>query len=116
MNGQEYKMAPYSEVQAMAMPMTNSVPSGATVVNGAYFNWNESGFVGTGWYITDGSPLASAGLTLDTIDQYLADKGNLNEVFANWAPNFNEFMSWADNFREGRSGAGCADFDISVQQ
>lgn len=116
MNGQEYKAAPYTDVQAIAMAMDNSIPSGSTVVNGAYFSWNENGFVGTGWYITDGSPLKNAGITDDTIGEYLENNGNLNQVFADWHPSFDEFMNWADNFREGGPGTGCADFDISVQQ
>lgn len=115
MNGQEYKAAPYSEVQAMVMPMDLTVPSGSTVVNGAYFSWNESGFVGVSWFITPGSPLDSAGITEESIDQYLTDNGDLNDVFSSWNPSFDGFMSWADNFRDGATGAGCADFDISVQ-
>ena len=48
--------------------------------------------------------------------EYLENNGNLNQVFADWHPSFDEFMNWADNFREGGQGTGCADFDISVQQ
>lgn len=114
MNGGTYKAAPYSPVAANAIGTSRAIPSGSTVVNGAYFSWNENGFTGTGWYITDGSPLDSAGITEENIDDYLAQNENLNSVFASWSPTFDGFMNWADNFREGGAGYGCADFDISV--
>ena len=106
MNGGIYKAAPYSPVEANSIPANRAIPSGATVVNGAYFSWNDNGFTGRGWFITDGSPLDSAGITEDTVDDYLAANSNLNEVFANWSPSFDGFMNWADNFREGRAGYG----------
>lgn len=111
MNGGIYKAAPYSPVEANSAPANRAIPSGATAVNGVYFSWNEKGFTGSGWYITDGSPLASAGITEQSIDDYLAENENLNSVFASWSPTFEGFLNWADNFREDGPGAGCAYFD-----
>ena len=115
MNGGIYKAAPYSPVEANSAPANRAIPSGSTVVNGAYFSWDEDGFSGTGWYITPGSPLSDYGLTTEeAIHEYLSSYTNLNEVFSAWSPSFDEFMNWADNFRNGNKGEGCANFDISV--
>lgn len=43
-------------------------------------------------------------------------QGTLNGIFSSWNPTFDQFMDFADNFREGEIAAGCADFDISVQE
>lgn len=48
--GANYSVNPeiYSEVAAFSTRNT-SIPSGASIVHGIYYMWNENGFTGNGW-------------------------------------------------------------------
>lgn len=118
-NGGNYVSAPiYNDVAAYSTYANSTVPSGATVINGAYFRWDRSGFTGHGWFRqVEGGPLsgfASDEAVLAYIDG--EGQGTLNGIFSSWNPTYDQFMDFADNFREGEIAAGCADFDISVQE
>ncbi|MFR4948137.1 hypothetical protein [Thomasclavelia spiroformis] len=72
----------------------NSIPSGATTVEGYFFHWTpDGGFIGTGWYSGfSGSPVNvfNEGVYAnndDAFQQYvngLGENPNLNNVFSQW--------------------------------
>lgn len=72
----------------------NTIPSGASVVEGIYYMWNDAGFTGQGWmtdieggptYMFDNGRYANN----DTaFAEYAATVPNLNEVFGEWAEHY----------------------------
>lgn len=95
-SGGNYVSAPYSAVAAYSVDGTNTIPSGATIVQGVYYMWDEQGFISTGWHADMfGSPINSGlgNVSNDEVLAYIADpnrgNGTLDPIFANWNPDMN---------------------------
>lgn len=121
-SGGSYKSTPvdseaYVSIAAYKVNARDAVPSGATVINGVYFIWNNSGFTGHSFYTNiPYGPTASYGFKSDqAVIDYITANINLDDVFASWNPTFDEFMYFADLFRTGGEAYGCADFDIGTE-
>ena len=82
----------YSSVRAFGVSNDVVIPSSATQVGGNYYEWNDNGFIGHGWFVNQtGGPTNHWGFENDAaVNQYLeglqiAGKAvNLDAVFKNW--------------------------------
>lgn len=112
-SGENYIPAPYNTVRAYTTNVNDaSVPSGATIVGGAYYRWvSSSGFTGVGWFTHMPGPTENYfGLNADAseIEEYLQaleDKtgnANLDTVFQEWlnsgvsVSEYTDFMNAVD--------------------
>ena len=113
--GANYSVNPeiYSEVAAFSTRNT-SIPSGASIVRGIYYMWNESGFTGNGWmHDVDGGPTNVYGFTSDDeVAAYVAEKGNLDAVFSYWAQHYT-LEGWDNFYTKVGVDSGCMDVDHS---
>ena len=104
----------YSTVQAYTIPGNSSaIPSGASIVRGIYYMWNDQGFTGRGWkYDATGGPTnIYPGFSSDgDVAEYVASIGNLNEVFAYWAQHY-DLEGWDNFYNAVGVGSGCMDVD-----
>lgn len=121
MNGSEYVLAPYEAVSANAISSMADIPSGASIVRGIYYMWNEDGFTGQGWMSgIEGSPTniypGFATVPEDEREQavanYLATNQNLNAVFGYWSQNYT-LEGWDKFYMAVGAGSGCMDVDHS---
>lgn len=90
MNGSNYVPVPYSPVEAYSASNDAMIPSGGTAVGGVYYDWNDGGFIGVGWFTEiETGPMREFD-SGDEVIKYLDDlvalgqDRNLNEVFAAW--------------------------------
>ena len=89
----------YSSVAAYSVRADNGIPSGASIVRGIYYMWNDEGFTGNGWLQNiDGGPtnIYPEFHSDNDVATYVAEHGNLDEVFSYWATHYN-LIGW-DNF------------------
>lgn len=128
MNGINYVPVPdynADPVRARTVPDNLIIPSSATQIDGTYFAWNDDGFIGKGWLLSnyDGPhPFRdnTSGIKLTNDDEVRAwfENGNtnLNQFFKNWEPNFEDSMRFSDQFRNGGPNEGCAFQQIGGQK
>lgn len=101
----------YTQVAAYSVARDNTIPSGASIVHGIYYMWNENGFTGEGWrYDVKGGPtnMYPEFTSDESVASYVAANRNLNEVFTYWAQNYT-LEGW-DNFYDAVGvESGCMD-------
>lgn len=101
----------YSPVQAFANTRDITVPSGTTIVQGIYYSWNSEGFTGQGWLqsISGGPTNMYPGFNSDEdVAQYVADQGNLDDVFSHWSKIYN-INGWDAFYNAVGKNSGCMD-------
>lgn len=109
--GANYSVNPeiYSEVAAFST-RDITIPSGASIVQGIYYMWNDDGFTGKGWmHDIAGGPTNVYGFTSDDeVAVYVAREKNLDAVFSHWQKNYT-LEGW-DNFYDAVGvDSGCMD-------
>lgn len=105
----------YSSVAAYSVPADNGIPSGASIVRGIYYMWNDEGFTGQGWMTNvDGGPTAmypSFKSDNDVVD-YISRVGNLDAVFSFWAQHYT-LVGWDNFYMAVGIESGCMNVDHS---
>ena len=105
----------YSAVSARVTNTTNTIPSGASIVRGIYYMWNDEGFTGKGWmYEINGGP-TNIYPDFDSdndVAQYVITNGNLDAVFSYWAQHYT-LVGWDNFYNAVGVGSGCMDVDHS---
>ena len=112
--GANYSVNPeiYSEVAAFST-RDATIPSGASIVRGIYYMWNDKGFTGQGWmHDIVGGPtnMYPDFNSNDDVAEYVADKGNLNAVFSHWSQYYT-LEGWDKFYNAVGVGSGCMDVD-----
>ncbi len=105
----------YSPVRAYSLARDTTISSGATIVRGIYYMWNDQGFTGKGWmYAIAGSPtnMYTGFRSDDDVAAYVAANGNLDAVFEYWAQNYT-LEGWDNFYNAVGVGSGCMDVDHS---
>lgn len=101
----------YTQVAAYSVARDITIPSGASIVHGIYYMWNDDGFTGRGWkYEITGGPTAMYPYftSNDDVAEYVATNRNLDAVFSHWAQHYT-LEGW-DNFYDAVGvGSGCMD-------
>lgn len=110
--GANYSVNPeiYSEVAAFSTRNT-TIPSGASIVHGIYYKWNDDGFTGRGWmHDVKGGPtnMYPDFNSNDDVAAYVANKGNLDAVFSNWSENYT-IEGWNNFYINVGYDSGCMD-------
>lgn len=103
----------YTQVAAYSVARDITIPSGASIVHGIYYMWNDEGFTGKGWmYEIDGDPTRMyPGFTSNNdVANYVATNRNLNEVFSHWAQNYT-LEGWDRFYNAVGVNSGCMDVD-----
>ena len=103
----------YTQVAAYSVARDNTIPSGASIVQGIYYMWNERGFSGKGWmHDIVGGPtnLYPDFYSDDDVAKYVADIGNLNAVFDHWAQHYT-LEGWHNFYMTVGVDSGCMDVD-----
>ena len=115
--GANYSVNPeiYSEVAAFST-RDITIPSGASIVRGIYYMWNDTGFTGQGWmYEIEGGPTniyrPDFGSN-ENVANYVAAEGNLDAVFSYWAQHYT-LEGWDKFYNAVGVGSGCMDVDHS---
>lgn len=90
MNGTNYVPVPYSPVRGYSASNDIVIPSGKVVTGGTYYNWDDNGFIGSGWFLTNkddmSNPMSNYGFdNVNEIEAYIMDKKDLDDVFAKWS-------------------------------
>lgn len=102
----------YEAVDAQAITTyEGTIPSGASIVRGIYYMWNDQGFTGKGWmYGISGGPtnMYPEFKSDDDVAQYVANNGNLNEVFSHWAQHY-DLQGWDAFYNAVGVDSGCMD-------
>lgn len=113
------KFAYDDQYTAVAAYSTNSrnvtIPSGASIVRGIYYMWNDGGFTGQGWmYEVPGGPtnMYPGFSSNDDVADYVATNQNLNDVFSHWAQHYT-LEGWDNFYTAVRVDSGCMDVDQS---
>lgn len=106
----------YEEVSAYSVStFSTDIPSGASIVRGIYYMWDENGFSGQGWMQNiPGSPtnIYPGFDSNDDVEEYVADNGNLDDVFSHWAQHYT-LEGWDNFYNAVGVGSGCMDVDHS---
>ncbi len=107
----------YSAVTAYSIGSgrEGGIPSGASIVHGIYYMWNDDGFTGQGWMQKiDGGPTnIYPGFLSDTdVAAYVSENGNLDAVFSHWAQYYT-LEGWDNFYNAVGVGSGCMDVDHS---
>lgn len=106
----------YSPVQAFSYGRNGtSIPSGASIVRGIYYMWDDGGFTGKGWmYDVSGGPtnMYPDFKSNEDVASYVETNGNLNAVFSYWAQNY-DLLGWDRFYNAVGVGSGCMDVDNS---
>ena len=110
--GANYSVNPeiYSEVAAFSTRNT-TIPSGASIVRGIYYMWNDEGFTGQDWmYEVDGGPtnMYPDFHSEEDVENYVATNRNLNEVFSYWTQNYT-LEGWNNFYTAVGVDSGCMD-------
>ena len=115
MQGAEQAIS-YEEVSAYSVStFSNEIPSGASIVRGIYYMWNEDGFSGRGWMQNiPGSPtnMYTDFESDEDVADYVAKNGNLDAVFSYWAQNYT-LEGWDNFYNAVGVDSGCMDVDHS---
>lgn len=101
----------YTQVAAYSVARDNTIPSGASIVQGIYYMWNEDGFTGRGWmHDIEGSPtnMYPDFQDDDDVAAYVAEYENLNAVFSAWSQNYT-LEGWDNFYKAVGVGSGCMD-------
>lgn len=113
------KFAYDDQYTAVAAYSTNSrnvtIPSGASIVRGIYYMWNDEGFTGKGWmHEIEGGPTNMYPDFQSDADvaAYVAEHGNLDKVFSYWAGIYT-LEGWDAFYTAVGVGSGCMDVDQS---
>lgn len=115
MNGINYIPSPkeeYDGVMAFSVPAEGTtIPSGATIVKGIYYKWNEDGFIGNGWmrHISGGPTGMYPYFTSDNeVAEYVAEHQNLDAVFEHWSQHYT-LEGWHAFYMAVGVDSGCMD-------
>ena len=103
----------YTQVAAYSVARDSTIPSGASIVRGIYYMWNEFGFTGKGWmYGVTGGPtnMYEEFNSNDDVADYVAKQGNLDAVFLYWSQNYT-LEGWDNFYTEVGVDSGCMDVD-----
>ena len=100
----------YTQVAAYSVARDSTIPSGASIVQGIYYMWNESGFTGKGWMTgVTGGPTQVFGFTSEEdVKEYLASNQDLNDVFSYWSKHYT-LDGWDAFYDAVGTGSGCMD-------
>lgn len=114
--GANYSVNPeiYSEVAAFSTRNT-TIPSGASIVRGIYYMWNDGGFTGQGWmYNVPGGPtnIYPDFKSDDDVASYVASNKNLDAVFSHWSQYYT-LEGWDNFYNAVDVDSGCMDVDKS---
>lgn len=88
-----------------------TIPSGASIVQGIYYMWNDNGFTGRGWrYEIEGGPtnMYPGFLSNADVAAYVSTTGNLNAVFSHWAQHYT-LEGWNNFYTAVGVDSGCMD-------
>lgn len=88
-----------------------TIPSGASIVQGIYYMWDERGFTGQGWmYGIKGGPTNMyPGFASDEdVANHVAANGNLDLVFNHWAQYYT-LEGWNNFYNAVGVNSGCMD-------
>lgn len=112
--GANYSVNPeiYSEVAAFSTRNT-TIPSGASIVHGIYYMWNDKGFTGNGWmYEITGGPtnMYPDFHSNEDVASYVEIHQNLDAVFSHWSKNYN-LVGWDAFYKAVGIYSGCMDVD-----
>lgn len=103
----------YTQVAAYSVARENTIPSGASIVHGIYYMWNEGGFTGNGWrYNIEGGPtnMYPDFHSEDDVADYVEKNGNLDAVFSHWAQHYT-LEGWDKFYNAVGVDSGCMDVD-----
>ena len=107
----------YSPVAAYSVSARDAaIPSGASIVRGIYYMWNDQGFISQGWmYNVEGGPTNTypGFRSDDDVAVYVANEGNLDAVFSYWSQNYT-LTGWDNFYTKVGVDSGCMDVDRSV--
>ena len=110
-NGEEY-----DPVEGYSVNTRNAtIPSGASIVQGIYYMWNDGGFTGNGWmHDIEGGPtnMYPDFHSDDDVAAYVSTNGNLNDVFSYWAQYYT-IEGWDNFYNAVGVNSGCMDVDHS---
>ena len=114
--GANYSVNPeiYSDVAAFST-RDATIPSGASIVHGIYYKWNDDGFTGRGWKydIVGGPTYMYPGFNSDEdVANYVATNRNLDAVFSHWQKNYT-LEGWDEFYNAVGVDSGCMDVDHS---
>lgn len=111
-----YASEEYSTVSAYSIgSKEGGIPSGASIVRGIYYMWDDGGFTGNGWMygVVGGPTNIYPDFTSDEdVAKYVAKEGNLDEVFKYWSENYN-LNGWNSFYMAVGFESGCMDVDHS---
>lgn len=106
----------YSPVAAYSVSARDvTIPSGASIVRGIYYMWDNQGFTSNGWmYDVKGGPtnMYQDFQSDDDVANYVAIHGNLNAVFSYWSENYT-LEGWDNFYNAVGVESGCMDVDHS---
>lgn len=100
----------YTQVAAYSVARDNTIPSGASIVQGIYYMWNDEGFTGQGWMCeVKGGPTNIYGFGSDEeVAAYLAEHNDLDEVFSNWSLKY-DLAGWDAFYDAVGTDSNCMD-------
>ena len=101
----------YTQVAAYSVARDNTIPSGASIVHGIYYKWNDQGFTGKGWrYDGTGGPTNKYPYfhSNEDVAKYVADNGNFDNVFSYWSEHYS-LEGWDNFYQDVGVGSGCMD-------
>lgn len=103
----------YSPVAAYSVSARDvPIPSGASIVHGIYYMWNDEGFIGQSWYTgIEGGPTYEFNNRQyanndSAFAEYAATVPNLNAVFTEWAENYT-LDGWDAFYNAVGKDSGC---------
>lgn len=88
-----------------------TIPSGASIVQGIYYMWNDGGFTGKGWmHGINGGPtnIYPDFHSDEDVAEYVAANGNLDAVFSHWAQHYT-LEGWDKFYDAVGVNSGCMD-------
>lgn len=92
-----------------------TIPSGASIVRGIYYMWNDNGFTGQGWmYEIEGGPtnMYPDFHSNEDVANYVVANHNLDMVFRYWAQKYT-LEGWDNFYNTVGVDSGCMDVDHS---
>lgn len=112
----EQERMQYQTLMASAANTTSTaISSGASIVRGIYYMWNDQGFTGKGWmHDVVGGPTnmyPDFQSNADVAD-YVAANDNLDAVFSYWAQNYT-LEGWDNFYNAVGISSGCMNVDHS---
>lgn len=113
MNGTVYVKAPqqYEPVMARAASNDLEIDSGITIIQSIYYMYSDTGFIDKGWmYGVSGGPTATYPDFKSDADvaAYVAEVGNLNDVFSYWSSIYT-IDGWDAFYNAVGKDSGCMD-------